>query len=95
MNDQVAELLLQEFRAFRDTEFCEFREDVASWRQDSGERLAKLENEVKSGISGNGQPSRLTLIEDKVESLQHDRWKFTGFVLAVWTGLTLLLHLLP
>jgi hypothetical protein len=89
MEDKIALLLLQEFRSFRDTEFREFREDIASWRQNSGERLAKLESEVKSGVSGNGQPSRLAIVEDRVDALQRDRWFGAGVVAAISSGLTL------
>jgi len=70
---QTIDLLLQEFRAFRDNEFREFKDDVATWKQDSGARLAIVENDVKSGIKGNGQPSRLAVVEKKVEDLEQLR----------------------
>jgi len=70
---QTIDLLLQEFRAFRDNEFREFKDDVATWKQDSGTRLAIVENDVKSGIKGNGQPSRLAVVEKKVEDLEDVR----------------------
>jgi len=70
---QTIDLLLQEFRAFRDNEFREFKDDVATWKQDAGERLAILENDVKSGIKGNGQPSRLATAEKRIEELQDIR----------------------
>ena len=89
MDDTTALLLLQEFRSFRDTEFRTFRQDVSSWVQSSGERLAKLESEVKSGVSGNGQPSRLAIVEKDVEELQHNRWFGAGVVAALSSALTL------
>lgn len=46
-----------------------------------GERLARLETHVES-LVGNGQPGRLTLVENKVSELQHWRWKATG----IYTG---------
>ena len=95
MNDHVAELLLQEFRAFRDTEFREFREDVASWKQDSGERLAKLESEVMTGVSGNGQPSRLAVVESKVQNLERLTWIVSGVIIAVQAAVGALAHWWP
>jgi hypothetical protein len=69
MEDQTAHLLLSEFRAFRDNEWRDFREQVWTWQQNTGERVAQLESQVKSGITGNGQPSRLQVVEDTVEDL--------------------------
>jgi hypothetical protein len=73
MDDKTAQLLLQEFRAFRDSEFREFREDVSAWKQESGERIATLETQVKD-VVGNGQPGRMTLAEQAIAALQ--RWRY-------------------
>ena len=70
MPDQTINLLLAEFRAFRDNEFREFKDDVSTWKSDNGTRIGILENDVKSGIKGNGQPSRLAILEKKVELLE-------------------------
>jgi hypothetical protein len=80
VNDQL-QLLLTEFRAFRDTEWREFRESVASWQQDTGERIAQLETHVKSGITGNGQPSRLQVASAtrKRMRIQHENWLRSRF----------------
>ena len=78
MEEQVAQLLLAEFRAFRDTEFREFKDDVANWREDSASRLGVLETQVKTGITGNGQPSRMAVIEKRQRSLERTRWYFYG-----------------
>jgi len=45
--DDQLQLLLTEFRAFRDTEWREFRESVSAWQQETGERVAQLETQVK------------------------------------------------
>jgi len=73
MPDQTINLLLAEFRAFRDNEFREFKDDVSTWKQDNGARIAILENDVKAGIKGNGQPSRLSIAEKKIEALEDVR----------------------
>lgn len=77
MDDQL-QLLLTEFRAFRDTEWREFRASVVSWQQDTGERIAQLEIQVKSGITGNGQPSRLQLAERSIDQLNRFRYWLLG-----------------
>jgi hypothetical protein len=84
MNEQVVELLLQEFRAFRDTEFREFRDDVASWRQETGERNAALETQMKE-VRGNGQPGRLGIVEAEVKAVQRWRYKVIGIAAGVST----------
>ena len=96
MQDQtIVQLLLQEFRAFRDTEFHDFRDDVSAWRQETGERVAVLESEVKSGLKGNGQPSRMTKAEDRITALERAWWKIVGACAAVWALLTVVLHFVP
>lgn len=76
-NDENTQLeqLLAEFRAFRDTEWREFRDDVNKWQVDSAQRTATLEAQVKSGVTGNGQPSRLAVVEEKVNELTNSKYK--------------------
>lgn len=99
MEEPVSSVLLQEFRAFRDAEFRVFRDELTAWKQEVGERLASLEADVKSGIKGNGQPSRLTTVEERLTELQRVRWKAVGAFVAVWalftTALTTALHFVP
>jgi hypothetical protein len=76
--DDQLQLLLTEFRAFRDTEWREFRESVASWQQDTGERIAQLETQVRSGVTGNGQPSRLQVAERNIDQLNRFRYWLLG-----------------
>jgi len=65
----LVELILLEFRAFRDTEFRTFREEAEKGRKEAAERIAKLEIHVKEGIVGNGHPSRLTQAETHLTML--------------------------
>ena len=78
MEDTTARLLLTEFRAFRDYEFRDFKDTVAEWKQDTGERVAQLETSVKSGVTGNGQPSRLSVVEQELEQLTRFRYWLLG-----------------
>jgi hypothetical protein len=71
------------------TEMRELRGQVQDWRVNEAERLSKLEEQVRTGISGNGQPSRLAVVEDRVEALQRDRWFGAGIVAAMSSALTL------
>ena len=89
MDDQL-QLLLTEFRAFRDTEWREFRESVSAWQQEAGERVAQLETQVKVGVTGNGQPSRLALAERSIAELN----RFRYWVLGAAAGISLLMHLI-
>ena len=82
-----AELLLHEFRAFR--------EELSAWKQETGERVTAIETAVKPAIQGNGQPSRLSAIEARVTALERVWWKVVGASAAVWAILTLVLHFIP
>jgi hypothetical protein len=84
-----SQLLLQEFRSFRDTEFREFREAVNEWQCDSAQRLTKLEAEVKAGVIGNGTPSRLSVVECKINTLERWRWYTYGFIVATSSAITI------
>lgn len=53
------------------------RSDVAENAVATGERIASLETLMKLLI-GNGQPGRITLIEEAVNDLQAWRWKMLG-----------------
>jgi hypothetical protein len=59
--DASVSLILAELRGLR------------SETKDNGERLARLETAMES-VVGAGQPGRLTIIEDKIESL--NRWRY-------------------
>jgi hypothetical protein len=76
--------LLTEFRSFRDTEWREFRDQVMIWQNDTAQRVAKLESEVKAGLIGNGTPSRLNVLEDKVSDLT----KYKYWLLGVTAGVS-------
>lgn len=79
MNDQL-QLLLTEFRAFRDTEWREFRESVSSWQQENGERIAQLETEMRD-LYGNGRQGRVSKLESKTD--KHARIIWLG--MGAWT----------
>jgi hypothetical protein len=70
-------LILEEIRAVR-TEMQDLRKDMQGWQQDTGERIATIESQIKPTIIGNGQPSRLAVVEEQVDELRRDRWRLTG-----------------
>jgi hypothetical protein len=84
--DDKLQLLLTEFRAFRDTEFREFREDVAAWKQAIGERVATTETQVKD-LYGNGRAGRVTAVEKKLAYHSKIIWIGTGVLFAIQVGL--------
>lgn len=90
LDDQL-QLLLTEFRAFRDTEWREFRESVSAWQQGTGERVATLETLVKD-VVGNGQPGRLTNVESAVSGLQRWRYWLTGIAATTTAASSFILH---
>lgn len=94
-HDQTAKILLQEFRSFRDVEFREFRKDVSDWKSETGERLAKLEDAVKHGLTGNGEPSRVSVLEAKVEKLTNVYLRVSAVLIAIWGIVTLAAKFLP
>lgn len=79
MDDQLL-LLLTEFRAFRDTEWRDFRESVASWQQNTGERMTQLQTQMRD-LYGNGQPGRVSKLESKTEKHSRVIW----LVMGAWT----------
>jgi hypothetical protein len=83
MEDQTARQLLVEFRAFRDSEFRGFRNEFSDWKVETAERIGPLETQVKSGITGNGQPSRLAVLEAEVSKLNQFKFWLLGAAAAV------------
>jgi hypothetical protein len=75
-------------------EIRSLREDFHSFSRESGERIATLEIHVKTGITGNGTPSRLSLVERTVESLQRWRWMILGGAGTISALVTYSFHLL-
>jgi hypothetical protein len=71
---QINNLILDELRELRSS-FNEHAQDVV-------QRLSKLETQSES-IVGNGQPGRLTIVENKVGDLQHVQWLVRGIYIGV------------
>ena len=72
----------------------DFRAEVNGWRQEYAERLATLEADNKS-IMGNGQPGRLTKVEERASAHSRILWIGSGIVLAVQAGIGLVMHFWP
>lgn len=69
-DNEVQALILQELRGLQ--------RDFARHAQATGERLAALEQGMKTAIVGNGAKSRLTIVEEHVDSLRQWRWRVIG-----------------
>lgn len=80
MDDQTSNVILTEIRELRAT--------VTAWQLDGAERLSALETSVKSGITGNGQPSRLAVVEKSVEQLN----RFKYWLLGAAATVSVILH---
>lgn len=73
-DQQINNLILDELRELRSS-FNEHSQDVV-------QRLSKLETQSEN-IVGNGQPGRLTIVENKVSELQHVHWLMRGIYIGV------------
>lgn len=81
------------------TELALFHGDVSNWNQTIGERIAKVETNVESGITGTStSPSRVYELENSVRELQRTKWTAAGVTGAIGTILgvlgTILTHML-
>lgn len=94
MEDTTAQLLLQEFRSFRDSEFREFREEVQAWKVETAERLTQLEASAHD-LCGNGQPGRMAGAESRISGLEQLRWGVVGAAAAISALITLACRWLP
>lgn len=81
MDDRATdELILSEIRALRD--------DLNDYARRSGERLATLETGMYD-LRGNGQPGRMTKMEDAVRDLNQLTARALGMAAAISTGVSL------
>ena len=71
---ETSDIILEELRALRT--------DYNLHARDTGERLAKLEEQMHE-LAGNGQPGRIGRLEAIVERLQAWRWYLIGASAAV------------
>jgi hypothetical protein len=69
-DNEVQSLILSELQ--------ELRRSFAAHSLTTGERLASLEQGMKTAIIGNGTKSRLSILEEHVDSLRQWRWKVIG-----------------
>lgn len=81
MEPTAAELLLTEFR--------EFRREIMEWKQDTTERIVRLETVVKPALQGNGQPAHIVNLEGRVTRLERAWGKVVAIGAAVWAVITL------
>jgi hypothetical protein len=75
----TSDLILAELR--------ELRSDYNTHARETGERLASLETSMYS-LVGNGQPGRITVVEQRVDDLRRWRWRMVGIATGVATVLS-------
>jgi hypothetical protein len=75
----MSQLILSEFRNFRDIEWRDFRLQVTTSHLDTGTRLAKAELSIEMAIDGNGRPSRLDVAEADIDELKKFRWQALAY----------------
>lgn len=93
-----SQLLLDEFREFRgeqQQENREIRELLAKLREDFAGRVTTLESHVKAGLTGNGQPSRMTSAETRLTALERSWWKLVGASGVLWALIEVALKVFP
>ena len=92
--EDMTSLLLQEIRGLRE-DLSEFKDEVASWRQDQGERIVKIETVVKPALMSNGQPSQMSALDARVTALEKSWGKLVTVGIVIWTAVTLATHWIP
>lgn len=76
MPDDTLHLILAEVR--------ELRSDYNTHARETGERLASLELGMYD-LRGNGQPGRITVLEDRIDDLRKWKWRMVGITSGVAT----------
>lgn len=80
-------------------EINSFHTDVSAWNQSSGERIAKAETSIESGITGSStSPSRMYEAELAIKDLQKHKWTAAGITgsigAALGVGATVIAHII-
>jgi hypothetical protein len=63
------------------------RADYNTNARETGERLSSLETSMTS-LVGNGQPGRITILEQRLDDLRRWRWRMVGIATGVATVLS-------
>ena len=71
-------------------ELREFRSEFNEFRVEQSKLTATIESDVKTGIRGNGQPSRLAVAEQKIEALNNDKSRMIGITIGVSSVISLI-----
>jgi hypothetical protein len=99
MDDQAVNLITDALNRISEKQ-DELAANLNEWRQELSERTSKLEAVVRPALQGNGTPSEIFQIKERVTTLEERDWRFSGVSkavqivgLAAWTliatGLTL------
>lgn len=94
MDDQAVNLITDALNRISDKQ-DELAANLNEWRQELSERTSKLEAVVKPALQGNGTPSEIYQIKERVTTLEEKGWLFSGISrvvqivgLAAWTLIT-------
>ena len=69
---------IEDLRADNREDMRELRESFEAFKAEAVEKVTRLETIVKPALVNNGQPSRLTQVENRISDLEKFRWKQTG-----------------
>ncbi len=94
MDGQAVNLITDALNRISDKQ-DELAANLNEWRQELSERTSKLEAVVKPALQGNGTPSEIYQIKERVTTLEEKGWLFSGISrvvqivgLAAWTLIT-------
>jgi hypothetical protein len=69
---------IEDLRADSREDMRELREAFETFKAEAVEKVTRLETTVKPALVNNGQPSRLTQVENRIADLEKFRWKQSG-----------------
>ncbi|MGA3370677.1 MAG: hypothetical protein ABSC48_02835 [Terracidiphilus sp.] len=94
MDDQAINFITDALNRISDKQ-DELAANLNEWRQEISERTSKLEAVVKPALQGNGTPSEIFQIKERVTTLEEKGWLLSGISrvvqivgLAAWTLIT-------
>ena len=79
MSEASVNQLLTEFRAFRDTQFENFRRDIVTWQQVTIKEVAETKSLAEATASSHDE------LKEKVETLKERQWFWSGIGTAAGT----------
>src|ERR1035441_2238624 len=95
MDDQAVNIITDALNRISDKQ-DELAANLNEWRQELSERTSSLEAVVRPALMGNGTPSEIFQIKERVTTLEERDWRFSVVSkavqvigLAAWTLITM------